>query len=208
MDAVIESLRADPSQLSLFASTLLDRGWQSADRDLLPGLTRPPSGDYNWNQNSYRIVTALAQLEDPANYPQLLTHLEKSRSVATYRTVLELPGISGSLEETIARMSINLSPSVELASIRPGTIYGLFNPFEAPVAHGNPVALAKLLELWRLLPKENRSFDEIRAFANCIEPQPPIPDTLDAWQAFIDGKSAKDFTHDPLTGKWLAPSQP
>lgn len=207
-DAVIQALQADPSLLSLFASTLLDRGWQSADRDLLAGLTRPHSRDYNWNQNFHRIVTALAQLEDPATYPQLLTHLEKSRSVAIYSTVRELPGISGSLEETIARMSINLSPSVELASIRPGTIYGLFNPFEAPVAHGNPVALAKLLELWRLLPKEKRSFDEVRAFAARFEPQPPIPDTLDAWRAFIDGKSAKDFTHDPLTGKWLAPSQP
>jgi hypothetical protein len=207
-DAVIQKLQADPSQLSFFASTLLDRGWLPTNHDLLARLTRPPSGDYNWNQNSHRIVTALAQLEDPATYPQLLDHLEKSRSVAVYRTVRELPGISGSLEESIARISINLSPSVELASIRPGMIYGLFNPFEAPVTHGNPVALAKLLELWRLLPKENRSFDEIRAFAARFAPQPPIPNTLDAWRAFIDGKSAKDFTHDPLTGKWLAPSHP
>lgn len=207
-DAVIQEIQSNPSQLSFFASTLHDRGWLSPNRNLLAGLTRPPSGDYNWNQNSHRIVTALAQLEDPATYPQLLAHLEKSRSVAIYRTVRELPGVSRSLEETIARMSINLSPSVELASIRPGMIYGLFNAFEAPVAHGNPVALAKLLELWRLLPKEIRSFEEIRAFANCFEPQPPIPDTLDAWRGFIEGKSAEDFTHDPLTGKWLAPSQP
>jgi hypothetical protein len=119
-----------------------------------------------------------------------------------------LPGISESLDETIATMSVKLSPSVELASIRPGMIYGLFSPFEAPVSHGNPVALAKLLELWRLLPEKIRFFDEVSAFTELFEPQPPIPDTLNAWRAFIEGKSAKDFTHDPLTGKWLAPSQP
>jgi hypothetical protein len=198
----------NPAEASLFASTLLNRGWHSEARDLLHGVGRPARVDPNWNQNLHRIATAQALLEDPSTYPHLLALLEKSRSVAIYRLIRELPGISESLDETIATMSVKLSPSVELASIRPGMIYGLFSPFEAPVSHGNPVALAKLLELWRLLPEKIRFFDEVSAFTELFEPQPPIPDTLNAWRAFIEGKSAKDFTHDPLTGKWLAPSQP
>lgn len=206
-DEILAALRANPHLVPNLSHALVDRGWQSGIRDLLPNALRPTQPAYDHYQSN-QIAVALALLEDPSTYPQLLAYLEKSRSVTVYRSLRELPGISESLDETIATMSVKLSPSVELASIRPGMIYGLFSPFEAPVSHGNPVALDKLLELWRLLPKDSRSFSEIRAFANCFEPQPPIPDTLDAWRAFIEGKSAKDFTHDPLTGKWLAPSQP
>ena len=84
----------------------------------------------------------------------------------------------------------------------------MFDAFEVPVSHGNPVALAKLLDLWRSLPEKIEFFSEVGPFTSFFEPQPPIPDTLEAWRDFIGGKSAKDFTHDPLTGKWLAPSQP
>lgn len=206
-DELLAALRASPPLVANLSNALVERGWQSKIRDLLPSALRPPRQGYDHFQSN-QIVVALALLEDPSTYPQLLTYLEKSRSVAVYRSLRELPGIADSLEATIAKMALDLSPSVELSSVRHGDIYGLFHAFQAPVAHGNPVAFTKLLELWRLLPKEKLSMLEIRPFTGCFEPQPPIPEALDAWRAFIDGKSAKDFTHDPLTGKWLAPSQP
>jgi hypothetical protein len=165
----------------------------------------PPGYDH-WHTN--QIAAAIALLEDPSTYPQLLDFLERSRSFGIYRVLRELPGIDEALDEAIWNITRSLSPSVELSRLRPGLIYGVFHGFQAPVAHGNPVALAKLLELWRILPSDMRSFDQVRAFADRFEPQPPIQDTFDAWRAFIEGKSAEDFTHDPLTGKWLAPSQP
>jgi hypothetical protein len=206
-DEILAALRANPHLVPNLSHALVDRGWQSGIRDLLPNALRPPQPGYDHYQSN-QIAVALALLEDPSTYPQLLTYLEKSRSVTVYRSLRELPGISESLEETIAKMAADLSPSVELSSLRPGMTFSVFHSFTAPVVHGNPVAFAKLLELWRLLPKEKLSLFDLRPFTELFEPQPPIPDTLDAWRAFIDGKSAEDFTHDPLTGKWLAPSQP
>ena len=208
-EKLLTRIREDPSQVPRLASVLLERGWQTGIRDLLvAALDRQPPGDFNWNSTSHQIAVAIALPEDPATYPGLLDFLEKSRSFAIYRTLRELPGIDEALDEAIWNITRSLSPSVELSRLRPGLIYGVFDGFQAPVAHGNPVALAKLLELWRILPSDIRSFDQVRAFADRFEPQPAIPPSLDAWRAFIEGKSAGDFTHDPLTGKWLAPSQP
>jgi hypothetical protein len=208
-DALLKSIREDPAKVARLGSVLLERGWHGEVRDLLvTSLQQRRAGDDNDRGHRYDIAEAVARLEDPTTYPQLLSFLESSRSFEFYRTVRELPGIDGLLDETIAKISVQLSPAAELASLRPGRIYGVFDAFRVPVSHGNPVALAKLLDLWRSLPEEIPFFSEIDTFTKFFEPQPPIPDTLDAWRAFIDGKSAKDFTHDPLTGKWLAPSQP
>lgn len=206
---LLRSVREAPSQFWRLGPVLLERGWNDEVRDLLAtSLQRQPPGDYNGSGHLFAIAGAVARLEDPSTFPQLLSFLESSRSFDFYRRVRELPGIDGLLDETIAKMSAQLSPAAELASLRPGRIYGVFDAFKVPVAHGNPVALAKLLELWRLLPEKIPFFDEVSAFTDFFEPQPPIPNSIDAWRAFIDGKSAEDFTHDPLTGKWLAPSQP
>lgn len=201
-DALLKSIREDPVKVSRLGLVLLERGWHGEVRDLLvTSLQQRRAGDDD-------IAEAVARLEDPATYPQLLSFLESSRSFDFYRTVRELPEIDGLLDGTIANMSVQLSPAAELASVRPGQLYGVFDAFKVPVTHGNPVALAKLLELWRSLPEKIAFFSEVGPFTSFFEPQPPIPETLDAWRAFIDGKSAKDFTHDPLTGKWLVPSQP
>jgi len=206
---LLRSVREDPTHFWRLGPVLLERGWNDEVRDLLAtSLQRQPPGDCNGSGHLFAIAGAVARLEDPSTFPQLLSFLESSRSFDFYRTLRELPAIDKPLDETIAKMSARLSPAAELASLRPGRIYGVFDAFKVPVAHGNPVALAKLLELWRLLPEKIPFFSEVDTFTNFFEPQPPIPDSLDAWRAFIDGKSAKDFTHDPLTGRWLAPSKP
>ena len=62
------------------------------------------------------------------------------------------------------------------------------------------------LKIARSLPDAETLVNELQTFR--VKASVAVAETLDAWRAFIDGKSAKDFTHDPLTGKWLAPSKP
>jgi hypothetical protein len=206
-DDVLAAIRQQPDLVHGLASTLVERGWHPELRDLfVNAVARWPRHDPNRHLHREAMFRALAQLEDPSTYPALLTALRESRSFELYRTLRELPGIDEDLDEAVRDIAMNLSPAVELSRNRQGLFYGVFDPFRAPVSHGNPVALARLLELWRMLPPEIGSFDPIRAFTGMFQPEPALPETVEAWRAFIDGKTERDFTHDPLTRKWHAPS--
>lgn len=200
-EEVLHLVRRRPSLAPYLAPALVSRGWQAEVKDsLLVALRRPASADINWNQHRSATIEAIALLEDPATYPALLSILEKSRSLWIYETLRQLPGIEPLLDDTIRRMSQDLSPAVELSRVRQGLFYGVFDAFTVPLAHGDPLAMEKLLELWRMLPSNLSAFDHIRGFTRHFAPG--IPSNVGAWRAFIEGKTSKDFAHDPLTRTW------
>ena len=206
-ESVLGALREDPSRVSRMAAGLVKRDWQEEAKDLLlAALTSPPPGDYNWNRNQGELITGLALLEDPRTYPALLEVLVETGSSGIYETLRMLPGIGPDLDRSIGEISTKLSPAVELSKTRQGLLYGVFDAFRAPVSHGNVEALTKLIELWELLPAGISSYDQIRPLAEMLQPEPALPDSVDAWHSFLVGKTAADFTYDPLTRKWHAPS--
>ncbi|MFC7339349.1 hypothetical protein ACFQY0_19310 [Haloferula chungangensis] len=209
-DLVLKTLQENPSNVYQFAPTLVHRAWTREAIDILiqqleSSLSSSPGYGNTW----YRLqalVEAIATLEDPKTYPHLLQALETSNSWAIYDTVRKLPGITPALDESIARMSHDLNPIQVLADGRHDDYFRVFDAFRPGVRHGNPEALEKLLELWRLLPRERFRFGMIRPLANLVQPEPAIPETTEAWIAFLSGKSREDFTYDSLTQKWHAPS--
>lgn len=206
-DEVFATLRDTPSAAGNLAPVLAHRGWLSEASDIFTRLLelRPASRGNRWSPQ-YAMIEALATLEDPETYPVLLKSLESSNSWSIYDVVRKLPGISPALDETIARMSRELSPAKELAGIRRDNYFEVFDVFRTTVGHGNPEALDKLLELWQLLPREDLRFGKIQRITGFIQPAPDIARTTEAWNTFLEGKTAADFTYDSLTHKWRASS--
>ncbi|MEP4077444.1 hypothetical protein [Haloferula sp.] len=204
---VINAIRGDLSNASMLASIAAKRGWlEEAKEPLLDNLRSITSSGSRSEQAQRTLVAALATLEDPETYPVLLKSLENTNSPTIYNTLRELPDISPALDETIGRISARLTPDQDFDSVISRRFYHFYDPYRVALAHGNPDALEKLLKRWKQLDKEGIEFNSLGRITGLLEPVPSIPRTAEAWDSFLAGKTAADFTHDPLTRKWRASS--
>jgi hypothetical protein len=158
-DSVPESAKAEiisaiqsPQDALNAAGMLTHRGWQVEARDpLLECLAGPFLAQRGGEV--YPVIVALAELEDPSTYPALVRAYENRGMY--YELIRPLPGIKPQLDEAVERMSGKLKISLLEFTSFSSAISGALETYEAPVSHGNPTALAKLLEFWENLPFES-----------------------------------------------------
>ena len=237
--ATIISAIREPYVAFKTARALTRRGWQNEVRELLLECLDAPFMAQNGG-SIYPVIAALAELEDPTTYPALVSAYETTGYSSYYEMIRPLPGIKPLLDVAIERISGNLKTSLLQFTSFSSAISKALETYEAPVSHGNPTALAKLLEFWGNLPFDAISeLDEVpppgqsqgdpdqqpeysvmasadfggsapnlvlKDFTRFFQLDPPIPHRLAAWRSFLAGKTAADFTYDPLARRWRASS--
>lgn len=195
--AEVISVVDGPVQAMRLVRTLTNRNWGDPVRNQF--LKRLEEPFLTWDSSgNFPIVSAIARQEDPATYPALLHAYEATGDSRLYDVLRCLPGITPDLDEAVDRVSQRLSPVTNFRG-EPFSFGFAMNEFLGPVSHGNPVALAKLLQLCQN-PDLSIYFPGPE-LQEIISPS-PIPEGSQAWREYFQGKTAADFTYDAFARCW------
>ncbi|GAA5127633.1 hypothetical protein JIN84_08415 [Luteolibacter yonseiensis] len=186
-----------PVQAMKLVRTLMKRNWEDPVRSQFlncleaPFLISDSSGVFS-------MVSAIARQEDPATYPALIRAYETTGDPRLYNVIRSLPGIAPDLDGAVDRISQRLSPVSNLRG-QPVRFVGALDEFLRPVSHGNPVALAKLLQVCQ--NPELKIYLPGTELQEVVSPS-PVPKDQQAWRDFFRGKTAGDFTYDAFARCW------
>ncbi|WP_367872533.1 hypothetical protein [Luteolibacter sp. Populi] len=191
IDALLPTNR-DP-QSNWIPDVLIRRGWVT---DAKPEILRMLGEDEVANNIFTQLM--VMELEDPQTYPALLN---QKLGFETYQRLRLLPGIEPRLAEMAARTFREAEESY--ADRKPSDrIY----PYLIPASHGNPQALARLLENWEKIEPIYR-----RTRAEYLREVIQLPGAPDDWRAVLGalaGRQVADFRFDPLARQWLPVTSP
>ncbi|MFD0895770.1 hypothetical protein KBB96_02215 [Luteolibacter ambystomatis] len=168
----------------------MQRGWTN---DLKPMLRRMVTDDANRGELP---LLALASLEDPATYPDILQRVKDGVDIETDQMLRRVPGLEPGLTEAVRE-------AWERAKQRSQRDHHQIpsSMLQVAATHGVREAFERMFARWSQV-MQNEPYGVTSGVFQVLMPPESVPEGKDPVSLMIEGRTATDFHWDAFTRRW------